>query len=102
MVESKGDYREEAFLEDYIGGPLYEGQKDLPRLPIPSIEETLERFLPTALPLARSEEERSALLAACDSFPEQARQLQERLEARRDDEMSDSSWLQLWWNQVRA
>jgi carnitine O-acetyltransferase len=100
MLESKGDYRDEAFLEKYIGGPLYDAQDSLPRLPIPSLEETLERFLPTALPLAKSEQEKKALLAACNAFPEQAKTLQERLVSRRDTEMKDSSWLQLWWNEI--
>lgn len=100
MVESNGDYREEAFLEKHIGGPLYEEQDSLPRLPIPSIAETLHRFLPTALPLAKNEEEKTNLLAACEIFPYQAEKLQERLIDRRDNEMKDSSWLQLWWNQL--
>ena len=102
VVESNGDYRKETFLEEYIGGPLYENQKTLPRLPIPSIEDTLKRFLPTALPLVRSEQEKTALLAACEAFPEQAKVLQERLIDRRENDMKDSSWLQVWWNQVRA
>jgi hypothetical protein len=41
-----------------------------------------------------------ALMDACKAFPEQAKVLQERLVARRNGEMKDSSWLQLWWNQV--
>jgi len=100
VVESNGDYRKETFLEEYIGGPLYENQKTLPRLPIPSIEDTLKRFLPTALPLVRTEQERTALLAACEAFPEQAKVLQERLIDRRENDMKDSSWLQVWWNQL--
>lgn len=102
MVESTGDYRQEAFLEEHIGGPLYEHQKHLPKLPIPTIEETLDRFLPTALPLAKTEAEKSSLIAACESFPEQAKILQERLNDRRNNEMSNTSWLMLWWNQVGA
>jgi carnitine O-acetyltransferase len=97
MIESHGDYREEASLETHVGGPLYEHQATLPRLPIPSIEETLERFLPTALPMAKSEEECATLLEACELFPSQAKELQKRLEQRRE-EFPDSSWLQLWWN----
>jgi carnitine O-acetyltransferase len=97
MVESHGDYRDEAFLESHIGGPLYEHQASLPRLPIPKLEETIDMFLPTALPLAKNEEERDTLLEACKQFPLQAGTLQTRLEARRE-EMKDSSWLQLWWN----
>lgn len=102
VIESDGDYRTETFLEDHIGGPLYENQNDLPRLPIPSIEETLERFLPTALPLAKNEEEVRALREACEAFPEQAKILQERLKRRSEEEMTNTSWLQLWWNQVRT
>lgn len=98
MIESDGDYRKEAFLETHIGGPLYEHQSSLPRLPIPTLEETMQRFLPTALPLAKSEEEKSSLKEACQIFPQQAANLQQRLLHRRDVEMSDSSWLQLWWN----
>ena len=99
MIESRGDYREEAFLEQQIGGPLYSNQKHMPRLPVPSVEQTMERFLPTALPLARTKEEAANLEEACRKFPEQAQELQKRLVQRRN-EFSDSSWLQLWWNQV--
>jgi carnitine O-acetyltransferase len=98
MIESDGDYRKEAFLETHIGGPLYANQSSLPRLPIPTLEETMRRFLPTALPLAKSEEEKSTLKEACQLFPQQAAALQQRLHHRRDVEMADSSWLQLWWN----
>eukprot|EP00985_Skeletonema_marinoi_P028618 scaffold25439_cov109-Skeletonema_marinoi.AAC.1 len=98
MVESHGDYRDEAYLEDHIGGRLYEKQHSLPRLPIPSISETISKFLPTALPLAKSEEEKDTLIKACEEFESQAGELQQRLIERRDGEMKDSSWLQLWWN----
>ena len=100
MIESHGDYREETFLEEFIGGPLYAGQRDMPRLPVPSVNDTIGRFLPTASPLARTVEEKMALKEACQKFPEEAKVLQERLLARRD-EFKGSSWLQLWWNQVR-
>jgi len=100
VYECDGDYRKETFLEEYIGGPLYEKQKDLPRLPIPSLEDTIERFLPTALPLAKTKEEEMALKSACKSFPEQAKALHDRLNDRRENDMKDSSWLQQWWNQL--
>ena len=98
MVESHGDYRAEAFLEDHIGGKLYSKQHSLPRLPIPSISETISRFLPTALPLAKTEEEKDTLIKACEEFEGQAGELQKRLIERKEGEMKDSSWLQLWWN----
>ena len=97
MVESHGDYRDEAFLESHIGGPLYQLQHQLPRLPIPKLEDTIAMFLPTALPMAKSQQERDTLLEACEQFPLQAATLQKCLEERRE-EMKDSSWLQLWWN----
>ncbi|KAL7478282.1 hypothetical protein ACHAW6_004054 [Cyclotella cf. meneghiniana] len=97
MIESHGDYRAEAPLESHIGGVLYSKQHSLPRLPIPSLRETVDRFLPTALPLAIDEEEKASLIKVAEGFVSEAEELQKRLEARRD-EMKDSSWLQLWWN----
>ncbi|CAJ1969831.1 unnamed protein product [Cylindrotheca closterium] len=100
FYECNGDYRKETFLEEHIGGPLYAEQKTLPKLPIPSIDETVERFLPTALPLEKSEEAKAELKTACRRFPKEAQTLQQRLLDYRDIEMKDSSWLQLWWNQM--
>lgn len=96
-IESFGDYRQEAWLESHIGGPLYEAQASLPRLPVPEIAATLTKFLPTALPLARTNEEAAKLQAAVAKFPTQAAGLQQRLLARAN-EYHDSSWLQHWWN----
>jgi carnitine O-acetyltransferase len=102
MVESNGDYRDEAFLEkeDEIGGPLYRNQASLPRLPVPALKDTIERFLPTALPLARNVQEAEALKDACKIFPQQAQVLQERLLYRANNDMKNSSYLQLYWNQL--
>lgn len=99
-VESRGDYRQEAYLEDVIGGTLYSKQKMLPPLPIPSLEETAGKFLATALPLAETEEEARSLIEAVEIFPSEATKLQHRLQNRKEDEMKDSSWLQHWWNTI--
>jgi carnitine O-acetyltransferase len=96
-VESRGHYPDEAWIEEHVGGPLYQHQKSLPRLPVLSIEDTLRRFLPTALPLAKSSQEAQALQSAVAKFPQQAAQLQERLLQRQKDN-PNSSWLQHWWN----
>jgi hypothetical protein len=98
MVESHGDYRSEAYLEDHIGGKLYSMQRSLPRLPVPNISDTITRLVPTVLPLARSDEERATFIKACEDFEGQAGELQRRLMERKEGEMRDSSWLQLWWN----
>ena len=98
VIEAKGDYTEEAHLENLIGGPLYANNENLPRLPIPTLHETIERFLPTALPLCESEIEKQTLIEACNIFEEEAGPLQKRLQRRRE-EWPNSSWLQKWWNQ---
>lgn len=98
MIESHGDYRAESYLEDHIGGKLYSKQKSIPRLPIPTISDTIAKFLPTALPLANNDEERETLVKACEEFEGQASGLQQRLIERKEGEMKDSSWLQFWWN----
>ena len=98
-MESHGDYAADAFLDQHIGGPLYEQQSDLPSLPVPTIEETLKRFLPTALPLAESDAERDRLVEACRVFPQQAEKLQQRLQKRcEESKQQNTSWLQKWWN----
>jgi carnitine O-acetyltransferase len=101
MVESHGDYRDEAWLEelDHNKTTTYQNQSSLPKLPVPSVEETLQRFLPTALPLVESKTEQKALEEAVARFPAQAQQLQERLLKKASDPSNQkSSWLQHWWN----
>ena len=98
-VTAHGDYRNETWLEQHIAGPLYANQEQLPRLPIPTVRETLERFLPTALPLCRDDQEAADLKRAVAAFPSQAAVLQERL-LERAEEFHNSSWLQKWWNQA--
>ena len=97
LIEAYGDYRDEEFLEQHIGGPLYSKQKELPRLPVPSLEETINRLLPTAVPLALDEEEKQEFMDACQVFPEEAKDLQYRLTERRK-KYDSSSWLQQLWN----
>mmetsp|Transcript_18758 Transcript_18758/g.20218 ORF Transcript_18758/g.20218 Transcript_18758/m.20218 type:complete len:674 (-) Transcript_18758:1053-3074(-) len=107
MVESHGDYIDESWLEmqgreEGEEGKLvtmYSNQSQLPNLPIPSIEDTLKRFLPTAMPLAESQDEIKSLQNAFDKFPNQASKLQQRL-LERFDQNKQSSWLQHWWNTI--
>lgn len=97
LIESHGDYRDEAWLEKHIGGPLYSKQEELPHLPILELQDTLERFIPTALPLAENDEEKTSLLEACKKFPQEAKFLQERLVEYNDKECQSASWLQHKW-----
>ena len=100
VVECGGDYTQETYLEKIIGGELYQNQNTLPALPVPTLKETITRFVPSALPLCESDKERESLLRACGKFEEQARDLQLRLLQRKGDRnRRHSSWLQKWWNQ---
>ena len=102
VVETEGGYRNEMFLEKHIGGPLYENQENMRHLLVPSINNTVQRFVPTALSLAKTTEEKVRLREACAAFPEEAKELQKRLIARRNGDFANSKWLQKWWNQVRV
>jgi carnitine O-acetyltransferase len=98
MIESNGDYRDEMWIEDHIGGPLYEYQKTLPILPVGTIDATIQKLVPTVLPLAKNEEEVQALQQSIYKFKEQADNLQERLQHHAATIGNTSSWLQQWWN----
>lgn len=103
MIESSGDYRAEAYLEELVGGSLYEKQSQLPRLPVPEICETLGLLRDTVIPLAESESEKQEFLSALQEFEESdhAQTLQQRLVNRCNNEIGDdSSWLSIWWNQL--
>ena len=104
--DSHGDYQADAEALEDPQLPLYAKQGSLPRLPVPTLEDTCQRFLPTALPLAstsntssnsNSNATQESLQQAVDQFPRQAKILQERL-LQRYDENPNTSWLQHWWN----
>lgn len=98
MVTANGDYTQDLYLE--TEGPLYSLQKTdgLPELPLPEVSETMERLIPTVLPLARNEPERREFLQAVKTFPEQAKPFQERLvERKKQADASHTSWLQGLW-----
>jgi carnitine O-acetyltransferase len=99
MIVHDGDHAKLNFLEKIIGGPLYEKQENLPSLPVPSLEETIEKFLSSALPLAKNDQEKKELLEAAHTFPEEAKVLNERLLQKAADS-KETSWLQQWWQQL--
>lgn len=76
---------------------MYSKQAELPHLPIPTLKDTVNRFLPTALPLAENEEEQKHLIQACEKFPQEAKILQERLIEYKEQECQNASWLQHRW-----
>ncbi|KAK1938070.1 Carnitine O-acetyltransferase [Phytophthora citrophthora] len=96
--ECWGDYRAEADLED-ASLPLYRFQRDLPRLPVPSLADTVALYLETLKPLTSPGEfTRAKELAAAFLRPGgMGEELQRRLQARAKDR-NDSSFLSEWWN----
>jgi carnitine O-acetyltransferase len=85
---------------DLIAGPLFAHQQKLKFLPVPSLEETCDRFLKTCLPLAKSSEEFSALKLKIQALKDgMGPKLQQRLLARESTEKENGkSWLIDWWN----
>lgn len=96
--DSQGDYWNDELALGLRDSqlPLYSQQASLPSLPVPTLNESIATFLPSALPLAESEQEAFDLKTAVEKFPRQAKFLQERLIARAAN--SPTSWLQEWWN----
>ncbi|KAF5377779.1 hypothetical protein D9757_008057 [Collybiopsis confluens] len=78
------------------GSETFAAQSSLPKLPVPTLEDTLARLKETLKPIAWTEEEYSAAEAKIDKFgsglgPE----LQNRLLKRRSE---TDHWLERWWD----
>jgi carnitine O-acetyltransferase len=74
-------------------------EDSLPRLPVPSLEETAARYLKTLHPLLSPIEHEASQKAVSDFIKPGGvgRKLQEKLLARRDDP-KHKNWLAEWWN----
>ncbi|KAJ2725477.1 Carnitine O-acetyltransferase mitochondrial [Coemansia sp. Benny D115] len=81
-------------------GKLFEFQEQLPRLPVPKLEETLPKYLSTVEPLL-SKEEFARTKKIVEEFGQsaQGRELQRRLEARAA-EQGRINWLEEWWTEL--
>lgn len=62
--ETDGDYRTEKFMEGGLSAPLYSLQHSLPRLPVPTLEETFARYLASIQPVAKQHEYEATVAAA--------------------------------------
>eukprot|EP00298_Acanthocystis_sp_HF-20_P015064 c21015_g3_i2.p1 GENE.c21015_g3_i2~~c21015_g3_i2.p1 ORF type:complete len:610 (-),score=239.96 c21015_g3_i2:195-2024(-) len=80
-------------------GPLYFHQANLPRLPVPEIEETLMRYLKSVRPLANDQEfQNTAKIVQDFLISGQADELHSRLVKHAEKKNKYSSWLIDWWN----
>ncbi|KAF2962837.1 hypothetical protein GQX73_g10730 [Xylaria multiplex] len=87
------------YVEDKSKGPTLRFQESLPRLPVPTLEETAARYVKSIHPLL-SPSEFAASKKAVDEFirPGGAgEKLQKKLIAKREDPKT-KNWIYEWWN----
>ncbi|KAL4073109.1 acyltransferase ChoActase/COT/CPT [Scleroderma yunnanense] len=90
----------ESYVPDPSAGTMLRFQASLPRLPVPPLSDTVNKYLDTVKPHL-TETEYTATQASAHAFlnSTQAAELQQRLEARAVDP-SIKNWLADWWNEV--
>ena len=89
------------YREDTSKGPMLRFEDSLPRLPVPSLEETSKRYLKSVRALL-NDSEFTATKRAVDDFVKAGsigQELQKRLVARRDDP-KHKNWIYEWWNEA--
>ncbi|PHH74084.1 hypothetical protein CDD80_3327 [Ophiocordyceps camponoti-rufipedis] len=88
-------------VEDTSKGSMLRFQDSLPRLPVPSLQETASRYLKSLHPLLSRAEYEVSQQAVTDFIKPGGigTKLQERLMARREDPAL-KNWLYDWWNQA--
>ena len=87
------------YREDSSKGPMLRFENSLPRLPVPSLEETLKRYLKSVHPLLTKPEYEQTEKAVQEFIKPGSigEQLQKRLQGRRDDP-KHRNWIYEWWN----
>ncbi|EFQ99217.1 carnitine O-acetyltransferase [Nannizzia gypsea CBS 118893] len=88
------------YKEDLSKGKMLRFEDSLPRLPVPTLEETGRRYLKSVHPLLSAEEYKKTEKAVSDFIKPggEGEVLQKRLIARSEDPKTDN-WLSEWWNQ---
>ncbi|OAP58209.1 hypothetical protein AYL99_07299 [Fonsecaea erecta] len=91
----------EEYREDLSKGPMLRFEESLPRLPVPSLEETSARYLKSLHPLLTKEEYAASerAVAAFNKPGGIGQKLQERLIARAQDPQV-KNWIIDWWNEA--
>ncbi|KAL8826294.1 MAG: hypothetical protein Q9191_003889 [Dirinaria sp. TL-2023a] len=89
----------EGYREDQSKGAMLRFEDSLPRLPVPTLDETSTRYISSVQPLL-NKAEFAATKKAVDAFVRPGsigEELQKRLIARHDDP-KHKNWLYEWWN----
>ncbi|KIY00362.1 uncharacterized protein Z520_04047 [Fonsecaea multimorphosa CBS 102226] len=91
----------EEYREDLSKGPMLRFEESLPRLPVPSLEETSARYLKSLHPLLSKEEYAASekAVAALNKPGGIGQKLQERLIAKAQDP-NVKNWIIDWWNEA--
>ncbi|KAI9766126.1 MAG: Carnitine O-acetyltransferase mitochondrial [Candelina submexicana] len=87
------------YKEDSSKGPMLRFEDSLPRLPVPTLQETADRYLKSVHPLLNESEFKNTQEAVADLTKPggMGETLQKRLISRRDDPMH-KNWIYEWWN----
>ncbi|APA08397.1 hypothetical protein sscle_03g031670 [Sclerotinia sclerotiorum 1980 UF-70] len=87
------------YKEDSSKGPMLRFEESLPKLPVPTLEETAVRYLKSVHPLVTSAELQTTTKAVQEFIKPGGigSKLQEKLIARREDP-KHKNWLYEWWN----
>ncbi|CAG8586362.1 9627_t:CDS:2, partial [Diversispora eburnea] len=82
-------------------GPMYRYQKFLPKLPVPSLSETFEKYLMSVKPLVNEEEFENTKKAVEDFLKPGGigEELQDRL-LNKANNPKVINWLEDWWNEL--
>jgi carnitine O-acetyltransferase len=89
------------YKEDLSKGPMLRFEESLPKLPVPTLEETAARYVKSVHPLV-SEAEFENTKKAVSEFIKPGgvgQKLQEKLIAKRDDPKT-ANWIYEWWNEA--
>lgn len=87
------------YKEDSSKPPMLRFQESLPKLPVPTLEETAKRYLKSVHPLVTAAEFEATTNAVQEFIKPGGvgEKLQERLVARREDP-KHKNWIYEWWN----
>jgi carnitine O-acetyltransferase len=95
------DLQNAGYKEDHAKGAMLRFEDSLPRLPVPTLEETAQRYLKSVHPLL-SKTEFEATTKAVNEFVAPGgpgEELQKRLVARRENP-EIRNWIAEWWNEA--
>lgn len=86
------------YKEDPSKGPMLRFQDSLPKLPVPSLEETAVKYLKSVKAVATPEQFAKTEAAVKEFVKKDGIQLQKQLEARANDP-NCKNWIADWWNE---